>query len=197
MLAMEPKEGKAVEDEMLVERIKNGDDDAFRELYHKYVHQVFRYVYLQIGDYQRTEELTQDIFMKVVKGLMRFRGQSRFQTWLFTIVRNCLTDELRTYKKKRLTVTVPQEDLARLDERVDTVEDQVMKREAREELIRHLQKLSDDYRVVILLVDLEGFSLREAAEILNRSEKATKSLHHRAVRQLRQLVEGGVNVEYS
>ena len=51
--------------------------------------------------------------------------------------------------------------------------------------------------VVILLVDLEGFSLREAAEILNRSEKATKSLHHRALRKLRQLVEGGVNVEYS
>src|SRR5690606_3814245 len=123
--------------------------------------------------------------------------QSRFQTWLYTIVRNCLTDELRTYKKKRLTVTVPQEELARLDERVDTVEDRVLKGEAREGLIRHLQKLSDDYRVVILLVDLEGFSLREAAEILNRSEKATKSLHHRAVQKLKQLVEGGVNVEYS
>jgi len=186
-----------VDDERLVERIKQGDDDAFRELYHKYVHQVFRYVYLQVGDYQRTEELTQDIFMKVVKGLVRFRGQSRFQTWLFTIVRNCLTDELRTYKKKRLTMTVPQEDLIRMDDRFDTVEDRVLREEAREELIRHLQKLSDDYRVVILLVDLEGFSLREAAEILNRSEKATKSLHYRAMRQLKQVVEGGMNVEYS
>ena len=39
-----------MEDEMLIQRIKQGDDDAFRELYHKYVHQVFRYVYLQIGD---------------------------------------------------------------------------------------------------------------------------------------------------
>lgn len=185
-----------MQDEQLIRLIQQGDDDAFRQLYEKYVHEVFRYIYIQIGDYQRAEELTQDVFVRVARGILRFRGDARFQTWLYTIVRNRLTDEIRTLPRQRKVIPHGQEELEALHQGYTTVEEHVLMGEREREFLDCLRQLSDDYRYVILLVDMEGMSLREAAKVLNRSEKATKSLHFRAIQKLRKLVEGGINVGY-
>jgi len=79
----------------LVERCREGDDHAFRELVERYKGLVFALVARSVADRARAEEVAQDVFLKVHRGLPYFRGEARLSTWIYRIVVNVLAAERR------------------------------------------------------------------------------------------------------
>ena len=179
-----------MEDEQLVERILDGDDSALKELYDRYLKQIFSYAYLQTGDYQYAEEVTQDIFIKMTGNLHRFRGKSSFKTWLFTIGRNVVIDHHRRQKRHKQSISVKEV----RPEKAGSFHTDQLEEGLSERMVRNLNKLPEEYRTVIHLRFIDDFSLSETAKIMSKTVMAIKALQHRAKKRFIELVdsEGGL-----
>ncbi|GAF67015.1 hypothetical protein BTS2_3923 [Bacillus sp. TS-2] len=181
--------GEVMEDEVLVTHILEGDDQALRVLYDRYFQSVFQYAYIQTGDYHFAEEVTQDIFSKMAKSLHTFKGKSAFKTWLYTLGRNVVIDFHRKQKRHKGVVSLPSEKMEEVSNNYNPQQNY----EIREELIRCLNTLPEDYRTVIVLRFIEQFSIQETAKVMKKTALSVKSLQHRARKQLAQLMEGEGN----
>ena len=87
-------------DAAVLRRAKRGDQRAFAVIVHGYERLVFTYVYRLVDDRRLAEDLTQDVFLKVFKGLPGFTGDAAFTTWLFQIAKNAVIDELRAIERR-------------------------------------------------------------------------------------------------
>jgi RNA polymerase sigma-70 factor (ECF subfamily) len=183
-------------EEEIIRHAQHGDTSAFSELVRRYEDTVFKFSYKVCRDQEKAEETLQDTFINVYKKLSSFDGKAKFSTWLYTIVtNNCLMHRRR---QKRLEVEESLEaydhppvredgksprELARWDE---TPADVVLGKELQHILNAAILKLSEDYRVVFVMRDIEGKSNEETAQILGLSVEATKSRLRRARAFLRQ-----------
>ena len=81
-------------------KVKKGDRVAFEILMRKYYPRILNFVYRFLGNRQLSEDLTQDVFLKVYKSARRYRPRSKFQTWLYTIAKNSCLNELRRNRRQ-------------------------------------------------------------------------------------------------
>ena len=182
------------EDHSLIRAAADGDCDAFETLVGKYERFVYRMVYCAVGNASDAEDLTQEVFLKLWRGLSGFRGQAQVLTWLSRIVRNACADHIR--KKKR---TVPTESLTSAADDEDTVmrepqdcdpENDPSAVTVRGEDARLLRQamamLPEEHRTLIILRDLEGYSYEKLSRTLGLEEGTVKSRLSRARAQLRQ-----------
>src|ERR687887_2659699 len=95
----------AVDERELVERCRSGDENAFQELVERYKDLVFALIARTVQNRSRAEELAQDVFLRVHRGLPYFRGEARLSTWIYRIVANVCTQE-----HGRAPATVPLDD---------------------------------------------------------------------------------------
>ncbi len=167
------------EDARLVRRAKAGDPDAFADLYTRYYPKVYRYLIYRVSDTETAEDLSSEVFVRLVEHIDGFRYEGRpVLTWLYTVARNLLTDH---YRRVGRTTQVP------LDEgRVAAVDglpsaEQVL---GEERLAAAMQMLTDDQRQVILLRFFEGFDSAETAAVVGKTVGAVKALQHRALANL-------------
>jgi RNA polymerase sigma-70 factor (ECF subfamily) len=181
-----------VEDSVLVERVREGDREAFNELVDRHARKIFRLARHITKNEDDASDVLQDAFLKAYTRIDQFHGDSKFYTWL---VRIAVNEALMRLRKRRGDKTVS------LDQDVET-EDGAMRREVaddgedpeeafgREEtrviLERAIDSLADTYRSVFVLRDVEGLSTEEAAEMLDLSISAVKSRLLRARLQLRE-----------
>lgn len=172
-------------DEALVRRAQAGDRAAMVELYRRYANEVFGYAVNQLGDLQDAEDLTSEVFLRVVNALGGFRGQSSFRTWLYAIAHNQLRDHWRRNGRAapRMALdpaasaaTEPGPQAARPEV---TVLGQAV-----------LAGLPDRYRRVLELRVMEGRSVRDTAEVLGTSEGNVKVLQHRALKRAEAIAAG-------
>ena len=170
----------------LIERCRQGDETAFRELVDLYKGLVFALVARSITNRARAEELSQDVFLKVHKGLPYFRGEAKLSTWMYRIVINVLSQE----RPELATASLDDRD----DEnrpRVQPVADDrafgdlVMK----DRLEKAIEQLPVQYQVLINGHYLKGMRYEDLAEALNMPMGTVKTHLHRAKRRLRQLLE--------
>lgn len=151
-----------------------GDLDAFEELVRAYQEPVWRFLIGIVGDRALAEDLAQETFLRAYRGLDGFGFRSRFSTWLFTIARNAATDALRSRASRRRA-------LDRLARRpTDDGPDPALA-PAMEEA---LATLSDKLREAIVLVEVAGFTCRDAGEVLGVAEGTIKSRLYYARRDL-------------
>ena len=85
------KERSALEDYLLIRKIKDGDTDAFEQLTRKYYGHIFAYCYRRLGNQQDAEDAVQEIFLKLVKEAYKYQYTGKFQNYLYTIAGNCCT----------------------------------------------------------------------------------------------------------
>jgi len=166
----------------LVARAQGGDVDAIGALYDQHHESIFRYVWLRVGDRHLAEDLTGDVFMRMLAALPHYQAVGLpFRAWLYRIAHNLLVDHFR---KTNSRVSVP----------LDAVEDHqvegdvVSATESKlliERLNRALSQLDQRQREVVVLRFVVGLSLREAALALGKTEAAVKSLQHRSLAVLR------------
>jgi len=183
----------------LVNAAKRGEEEAFTMLVEKYSHQVFSLSMRMLNDYGEAEDLTQEVFLKVFKNIKRFKGKSKFSTWLYQITLNAAINRINYLKKRRHydSDSVNQTSARGNDENygVDlpdlspSSEDEVIGRETYTKILEEINSLPEEFRVVIVLRDLEEKSYQEIAEILNIPEGTVKSRIHRAREILKKKLE--------
>lgn len=175
-----PRESREIPMDTLIERAKDGDERAYAMLYERSVPRIYALCLRMCGDGQQAEELTQDVFVKAWSGLARFRGDSRFSTWLHRVAVNVVLEDRRTAarrgKREVLTDTWERYDRAAVEAMPGT----------RVDLERAIAELPDGAREVLLLRDVEGYKYREVASMLGVAVGTVKAQVHRARRMVQQ-----------
>ncbi|GGN17943.1 DNA-directed RNA polymerase sigma-70 factor [Lentzea pudingi] len=171
----------------LVKAAQEGDTEAFGVLYDQYVDMVFRYVLFRVGgDRAFAEDVTSETFLRALRSIGSVSYQGRdVGAWFVTIARNIVYDHVKS-SRYRLEVTTAE--LQDNREETSGPEQEVMTEATNAELLRCVSQLGDDQRDCIVLRFIEGKSVSEVAQIMDRNEGAVKALQHRAVRRLAQIL---------
>jgi RNA polymerase sigma-70 factor (ECF subfamily) len=177
---------KATPEHVLIERCRQGDDAAFRELVDQYKGLVFALIARSVSNRARVEEIAQDVFLKVHRGLPYFRGDSKLSTWIYRIAINAISQE----RPELATVSLDDaagDDRPRLqpDAHDRAFGDLVLK----DRLQKAIERLPVQYQVLINGHYLKGMRYEELAEALDIPMGTVKTHLHRAKRKLRLLLE--------
>ena len=180
-----------VEDSQLIAETLNGKFSAFETLVEKYQGKVYRHLRKMVNDPSQAEDLLQETFLNVYRGLNGFTGASSFSTWMFRIATNAALMYLRRERPETVEyddkISTESQDLwAPSPELVATPLEKLLSMEGRVKIEKAIEQLPVIYRSVIVLRDVEGFSLEEVASILGASIPAVKSRLHRARNIVRQ-----------
>jgi RNA polymerase sigma-70 factor (ECF subfamily) len=178
----------------LVERHRVGDAQAFDEIYHRFDQMVFNLALRLSGDSEQAADLTQEIFLRVFRYIGQFRGHSSLKTWIFRVAvnhcRSCLgrkhlpmqplAEEQADEERSGVTIADP----GRGPEELAVAADEGRR------VAAGLCRLSESFRVAVVLRDLEGLSYEEIAEVLGVRIGTVRSRIARGREQLRSLLEG-------
>ncbi len=177
----------ALDENELIHRCQKGDLAAFDDLVRLYEKKVYNLAYRMSGNHDDANDLSQEAFLRVFQSLKDFRGQSSFSTWLYRVVSNVCLDELRQ-RGRRPTISIDEpvssdkgETMQRqLADTAPPPDELAERREVREVVQSCIEELSEEYRVVIVLRDLQDLSYQEIAEVLDCSLGTVKSRLNRA-----------------
>lgn len=171
----------------LVERCRQGDERAFRELVDQYKGLVFALVSRSVRDPARAEEVAQEVFLKVHKGLPYFRGEAKLSTWIYRIVLNALSQERREPVLRSLDDPGEAGDRRPIDPGApDRAFADV---DVKDRLHKAIARLPLHYQVLVNGHYLKGLQYEELAAALDLPMGTVKTHLHRAKRQLRVLLE--------
>ncbi|MCW0212317.1 MAG: RNA polymerase sigma factor [Pseudonocardia sp.] len=174
----------------LVKRCQAGDITAFSELYERYHEVVFRYVLFRMGDRTLAEDLTQETFVRALRRISSVSYQGRdIGAWFVTIARNLIFDHVKSSRYRLESTTA---EIVDYSPTTHGPEQQVLENATNDELRIAIAKLNPDQQDCIQMRFLQGLSVAETAERMNRNEGAVKALQHRAVRRLATLLPDGV-----
>ena len=169
------------EDVRLMLAFCEGDSAAFDALFRRWAAPLLRYLERMLRDPGAAEELVQEAFLRVHGARDRYQPEARFSTWLYRIATNLALNELRRPRRRERHESVDAEGAAPLvDSRAPRVDDIVHARRISERVEAELDRLPERQRAALWLASVEGLSYAEVATSLDVSEKAVKSLVHRA-----------------
>ena len=172
------------DEEQLVQRAKQHDEEAFAQLYEEYFDKIYRYVALRIGDRMEAEDITQQVFLNAIKAISSFKWKGiPFSAWLFRIAHNQVVDYLRK-KTKRATAPLEKSLVTGGDDPQLIFE----RRSDIEQLISATRKLTPAQREVISLRFAGEMSVAQVAKVMGKSEGAVKALQHSAIVALRKVL---------
>jgi RNA polymerase sigma-70 factor, ECF subfamily len=166
----------------IIRRCQTGDREAFRSLVEQYQNVLYGTAYLMTGNRMVAEDQVQEAFLSAWKGIGSFRIGHPLKPWLVRILVNKVLSYHRTNPKTIISIDT---DLV-----ADPVGDDLAEEiERRDQLQRVLQSLSEEQRQVVLLRYFTGLSLAETSAALGRQQGTIKSQAHRALEQLKNLIE--------
>jgi len=170
-------------DKKLIERAIKGEASAFGFLYDKYQPQIYRFIYLKVSHREEAEDLTHQVFLKSWENIGGYSFQGfPFSSWLYSIARHQVIDYYRTKK-----INIDLEGIAEL--KSENLEVSALDGALEMEMVKKaINQLNPSQQDVIILRFVEDFSPKEAASILNKSETAVKLLQHRAIKNLKKIL---------
>ena len=174
----------AANDPDLVRRAQQGDRTAFAAIYDRHYQAVFNYIFYRVSDAPLAEDLTADVFVRLVEKIHTFTPDKPILAWLYTIARNRVIDHHRRHG--RTTLVPLDDDLDAADDDPAAAADAHWRRTA---LAAALVQLTEEQRLVILLKFVEDCSNACAAAVLGKTEGAVKSLQHRALAALGRILQ--------
>jgi len=169
---------------LLIQRAQQGDPAAVGFIFQQHYQQIFRYLFYKVGGIEAAEDLTSEVFVRMMRGLTEYRHQGgSIQAWLFQIARNLSVDYFRSESHRNTTYlddTLPAKN--------EDVETEVDRRLTSAELSQAISELPDDQRDVLILRFVIGLSIADVALIIQRSEDAVKGLQRRGLTALRHIL---------
>lgn len=177
------EESETISDAECVSRVQNGDVDAFEILRRRHQKSIYNLAYRMLGaDPHEAEEITHVVFIQAYKSIRKFRGKSSFYTWLYRIAVNQAKNRRQQLARERKVFTDPSSDSDLAPEVVDTrsPEQITAKKEFWGYLQNALNRLSSDHCEIFTLINLQGVSYEDAAEILDIPLNTVKSRLSRA-----------------
>ena len=179
-----------LEDRTLIDLSRGGDLDAFNELVTRYQNAVYGVALKMVRNPATAEDLTQDTFISAFRNVARFRG-GNFRAWLLRIARNATYDYLR--RTKRRPETSIEENIVAFSDtfRASDPEPEAwtLSSELGRTITEGLMNLSEDHRLSIILVDMDGYRYEEAAEVMGVSVGTVKSRLNRARGRMRDFLK--------
>jgi RNA polymerase sigma-70 factor (ECF subfamily) len=178
----------------LVERAKD-DTEAFGELYDRYYTQIFGYVLRRTASIDIAKDVTSEVFFKALKNLRQFRWHGvPFSSWLYRIAGHEIANYFRENKQRLLSLeeissSISISNNSSAETALLEAEAELKRREEYLALHANISKLSIKYQEVITLRFFENKQLKEIGEILGKREGTIKSLLHRGLEKLRELME--------
>jgi RNA polymerase sigma-70 factor, ECF subfamily len=186
----------------LIRGLRAREEDAFTEIVRQYQHKVFNLCYRIIGDRQEAEDVAQEVFIAIFKSIDGFRGDSSFSTWIYRVTVNRSKNRLKYLGRRSHRQHQTVEDTAEgqmtespLSSDVPRPDGQALGRELERIIQDGLAQLDEDYRVVLILRDIENLSYQEIAEVVDLPEGTVKSRLFRARGALKAYVESRYDME--
>lgn len=172
----------------LLRRAQKYEERALTRLYNIFSDRVFRFVYYRVQDRPRAEDLTNEVFVRMLENVENFRPSGEDASlaltgWIFTIARNLLIDDFRR-QKIRAAEPLPEDDTELADESFD-----VDLHLTRAELQTALAQLTEEQQTVLLLRFEEGFTSAQVAKIMGKTDIAIKALQRRALATMARLLD--------
>jgi len=168
--------------------VAKGDLSAFREIVEPHQNPLLNYIYRYTGDRASSEDIAQEVFLRVFKNAKEYRPLSSFRTWLFKIATNLCLNELRDNKRHRNTIDIfelNEAGFVALAEKRPSPVRELENRELSSALKEAVKNLPEKQRVALLLHKYSGFSYLEISQMMDCSISAVESLIHRARQSLR------------
>jgi RNA polymerase sigma-70 factor (ECF subfamily) len=176
-------------DAELMLRVKDGDEASFGLLLEKYRASVSHFLYRMVQDQAVSEELAQEVFLRVYKSRATYEATAKFTTWLFRIAThlalNWLRDEKNERGQERLDQGTEDAPAREVPDRAQSVEQEMVQAVRVEEVRRAVAALPDKQRAAVLMHKYEEMDYSQIAKVLSCSESAVKSLLFRAYETLR------------
>ena len=176
---------KGTPEHELVERCRQGDEAAFRELVDQYKGLVFALIARSIANRGRAEEVAQEVFLKVHRGLLYFRGESKLSTWIYRIAINAIAEE----RPELATTSLDESHYERPKLQPGADDRAFADLMLKDRLQKAVERLPIQYQVLINGHYMKGMRYEELAEALDMPMGTVKTYLHRAKRQLRRLLE--------
>ncbi len=174
-------------DQQLLARAKQLDPAALRALHQWFYEPVARYIQFKVGDRQTIEDLSGEVFVRVLEGLRRGKAwEDSPQGWIMGIARHVVADY---YRKKERTTEVELGNHLAAETDANPVR-QALLGERKHHLLQAIQQLTDDQRDVILMRFMEGMNIDSVAKAINKTPGAVKGLQFRALRSLAEIMQG-------
>lgn len=169
----------------MIAKAQAGDAGAFGDLYSRYAGLILRYLYIRTREQELAQDLTQEVFVRVIKGIgsFEYRGEKSFLGWLYTIAGNVLIGQVR---RKRAISTPLDESLEIADPRG---QEAVLSIFDRVSLMHAIGQLTDDQQQVLTLRYFGDMTNQEIAASTGKTEGAVKALQHRALQALQQILD--------
>jgi RNA polymerase sigma-70 factor (ECF subfamily) len=185
-------------DEELIARARAGDQSSFGEFVRRHMTAVHRWMVRAVGE-DDADDLTQEVFLRAYRGLPRFRGQAPPRAWVAAIADNAIKNRYRSRSRfRRIFASHPDPgSLAKREIDAPDPEENAGARESRQSVLGALQKLSLEFRLPVVLRDLEEWSYEEIAASLELPIGTVKSRIARGRGQLRAILAPLLNPEKS
>lgn len=165
----------------LMSRVRSGDEIALTKLIDRWKTPLFRFFHRSLRSHADSEELTQQVFIKLHGSAHRYKPTAKFSTYLFTIARNLLLDEIKRRERRPIDIVDPAE-----------LNMATPGRDPRDEIDEALKvcldRLPETHRTALLLRVQRDLSYKEIAEVMEASESVVKTWIHRARQQARKVL---------
>ena len=167
-------------------RFLTGDETGIVEIIHLYRDGLILYINSITRNAAEAEDITEDVFLKLIMKKPKYNGKASFKTWLYTIAGNLAKDYLR---KNARNGKVELDSIAELSDDEIELEVMYLKEERKIQLHHSMRKLPTDYQQILWLVYFEGMSNKEASRIVGKSVHATGNLAYKARNALKKQLE--------
>jgi len=176
------------DENILIDAINNGDTRAYAQLVDCYKDLVYTLALRMLKHKEEAEEVAQDTFVKVFKSLHKFKGDSKFSTWIYKVAYNTCLDTIKKNKKHLNNVTIDEYNFNKLDT-IDNALDNIIKEEKSALIKNCINKLPEDSSALLTLFYFEELSLDEISKIINIEANTVKVKLFRARKKLAVILE--------
>jgi len=184
-MAMETK----TNDAHLIRDYQKGKDWAFEKLFKKYERPLFSFIFRFVGDRQSAEDMFQQTWLKVIKGLPKYEERGAFSSWLFGVANNCCVDHARKQMRSKVDDLTSAEGMDCLPDKDSDPEDTLMKKEQLSWLEKAVRKLPTEQKQIVLMRLHGEVPFKEIARVLDCPLNTVLGRMHYAVQNLKKMVK--------
>ena len=186
------------EEKKITRLLKEKDSEGLTRLIERYHYKLFAVANRICNNPSDSEEVLQDVYLKVLEQIERFEERSALSTWLYRITVNAALMKLRSQRSSKFTVSMENlttlqcddENFMRSDEEARSPDDSLLTKELYEQIRDSVETLPEIYQNVFFLRDIQGFSIKETSEMLHTTPAAIKSRLHRSRYFLQEKLKG-------